>query len=477
MNNDIKSYRKKILRDPLAVLLESCPATNQNTIKTLENLFQEYTDLKTHHKKLKNKSNEISRQIGQALKGDGTTADLKRTMKEHSVQINKLQKNLINTEKQILAFFISDSKSNQETSDHGIEPAHWKKTNIENSRDISVSLMEDGMDEEWDSYVRTHPAATIYHQVKWKQLIQQTHGHGGYYFIARNNHQKIVGILPMIHMKSRLFGNFMISMPYFNYGGAIADHLLIDNMLMSKAKLYAEKLGVSHMEYRDVIKREGLPVRNEKVSMILRLPEQSEELWTGFSAKLRSQIRRAQKEQTTIHCGKENYLDDFYNVFARNMRDLGTPVYGKRFFKNILHTFPEASQIIVIRLGGRPVAAGFLLGHRDVLEIPWASSIRDVNHLSINTLLYWEVLKFAIKNDYKMFDFGRSSIDAGTYRFKQQWGAKPKQLYWHYWLPDNVELPKLNPDNPKYALAINIWKKLPVYLTKWLGPLIVRNLP
>ena len=477
MNNDIKSYRKKILRDPLAALLDFTPEANQDTVNTLENLFRSYTDLKARHKKLKNKSNEVSRLIGPALKDNKTVADLRHTMKNHSVQLKMLKTKLSDTEKQILEFFILDKESNQKTDIQPVKAARWGKTSHETDENITVSLIQDDMCEEWNRYVRNHPAATVYHQLEWKKLIQKSFGHKGYYFIARNKQQKVVGVLPLIHMKSRLFGSFFVSMPYFNYGGAVADQLFIEKKLIVKANSYAEQLGISHIEYRDDISREKLPVRSEKVSMILNLPEQSKELWSGFSAKLRSQIRRPQKEQTTVHCGAENYLDDFYSVFARNMRDLGTPVYGKSFFKNILRLFPEASRIIVVRLEDRPVAAGFLLGNQDMLEIPWASTIRDVNHLSINTLLYWEVLKFAIHNKYKYFDFGRSSLESGTYRFKQQWGAKPKQLYWHYWLADGVELPKLNPDNPKYALAINIWKRIPVFITKWLGPHIVSKLP
>ena len=159
------------------------------------------------------------------------------------------------------------------------------------------------------------------------------------------------------------------------------------------------------------------------------------------------------------------------------MRDLGTPVYSKTFFSNILHSFPEHCQIVIVYMETKPVAAAFLLGYNDTLQIPWASTISDVNHLSMNMLLYWEVLKFAIENRYHYFDFGRSSKNSGTYRFKQQWGAKPKQLYWHYWLAENTELPRLNPDNPKYALAINTWKRIPVFITRLIGPPIVRNLP
>ena len=132
---------------------------------------------------------------------------------------------------------------------------------------------------------------------------------------------------------------------------------------------------------------------------------------------------------------------------------------------------------MVLRLNKQTVAAGFLISHGDMLEIPLASTIRDVNHLSMNMLLYWEVLKFAVDSGFRYFNFGRSSKETGTFRFKQQWGAKPRQLYWHYWLNGSNELPSLNPHNPKYALAINTWKKLPLVLANWLGPRIVRNLP
>jgi FemAB-related protein (PEP-CTERM system-associated) len=252
---------------------------------------------------------------------------------------------------------------------------------------------------------------------------------------------------------------------------------VIEQALIQAANEHAEKIGCSHIEYRDDVRRKSLPVRDEKVNMILPLPHTPDSLLSSFSSKLRSQIGRAQRENTMVDIGGENCLDDFYAVFAQNMRDLGTPVYGKSFFREILLQFDKHSKIVIVRMGKRPVAAAFLLGYKDTLEIPWASTIKDVNHLSVNMLLYWEVLKFAIDNQYQYFDFGRSSKDSGTFRFKQQWGAIPKQCYWHYWLKNNAEMPSLNPNNPKYKLVISLWKKLPVSVTKYIGPNIVKNLP
>ena len=330
---------------------------------------------------------------------------------------------------------------------------------------------------EWNSYVAGNAAASIYHRAEWRELIRTTFGHGGLYYVARDSRGNIVGILPLIRLKSRLFGDFLVSMPYFNYGGAVADHPAIEDKLMQAANEQAGALHVSHIEYRDDTPRTSLPVRSDKVNMILPLPDSDTALWNSFSSKLRAQIKRPQRENPRIHFGHQSCLADFHSVFARNMRDLGTPVYGKSFFRNILDTFPENSRIIVLHLHNRPVAAAFLMGHGDRLEIPWASTVRDANPLSMNMLLYWEVLKFGMQRGFKYFDFGRSSRDSGTFRFKQQWGAQPKQLYWHYWLAEGGELPALNPSNPRYAFLITLWKRLPVFVANRLGPPIVKNLP
>ena len=192
------------------------------------------------------------------------------------------------------------------------------------------------------------------------------------------------------------------------------------------------------------------------------------------SLSIASVVGKPRASQNNVHL---ELLDDFYAVYSRNMRDLGSPVQSKSFIRNILLQFPDNSWLIVIRHQGRPVAGAFLLGCYNTMEIPLASTIRDVNPLSMNMLLYWEVLQLAISKKFSAFDFGRSSKDAGTYRFKKQWGAKPKQLYWHYWLHEGSTLPALNVDNPRYRLVINTWKNLPVWLVNQIGPHLIRHIP
>ncbi|MBI3805587.1 MAG: FemAB family PEP-CTERM system-associated protein [Nitrospirae bacterium] len=343
---------------------------------------------------------------------------------------------------------------------------------------MAVCLFQPKDQPRWDEFVKHSPEATLYHQIGWKEVIEKSFGQRGYYWLAEDPTGKIIGILPVVHLKSLLFGSFMVSLPYFNYGGVCAQEDGTCMELMDAAIEEAKRAGAAHIEFRHQMPIEtDLPVKTAKVSMRLELPASADVLFQSFDAKLRSQIRRPTKEGMEATIGGVEALDSFYDVFSKNMRDLGTPVYSKSFFKNIMDVFPGISWICTVYKEGVPVASGFLLGFKETLEIPWASSLSEYNRFSPNMLLYWTVLKFACERGFKTFDFGRSTEGEGTYRFKAQWGAKPVPLYWHYWIGKEGKLPELNPKNPKYSAAINLWKKLPVGLTKMIGPLIVRNLP
>ncbi len=469
--------RNQIISNPVTAYRALYRNADTQKLQAISQLAERHDDLKRQHQDIQAQTQKLSRLIGTAKKQGEPIDTLIHTMQEHSAQLKAIVNQQLHVEEDLLKYF--DLPPAGEESPNPPAPAfdtHRYSASAVDEQDLSIEHLDAGL-AEWNTYVASNPAASIYHRSEWRELIHKTFGHDCLYLLARDRNKGVVGVLPLAHLNSRLFGNFMISMPYFNYGGAVADHPLIEQRLMEAANAHAAQAGIDHIEYRDTLPREGLPVRSNKVCMLLTLPKEQDVLWHSFSSKLRAQIRRPQREQPDVRCGGLECLDDFYAVFTRNMRDLGTPVYGKAFFRNILQTFTEHSRIISIHLHNRPVAAAFLLGYRGRLEIPWASSIRQVNHLSMNMLLYWEVLKFAIDHQYTVFDFGRSSRDSGTYRFKQQWGAQPVQLYWHYWLNDAAELPELNPDNPKYALAISLWKRLPVPVANRIGPSLVKYLP
>lgn len=473
--------RKILLHDPVTKYQQLNPQASDKSLAALTDLCQQYAETSQQLKEHQNKSKKISREIGEAKRASQPCEKLLQLMQLQSAESKNIKNQLTTITRHISRYFESDSITEESPSTENpsaknhLPPTriHTKQSSVDNS--TSIALLNNEFTA-WNKYVESNPAASLYHRAEWKNLILKVFNHESYYFYAICN-KKIVGVLPLVRLNSRLFGDFMVSMPYFNSGGAIANNLAVEQKLMQTASNHAKKIGVSHIEYRDDIRRNELPVRDEKVNMILSLPNTPDILWNSFSSKLRSQVRRAQRENITIDIGSPDNFNSFYIVFAKNMRDLGTPVYSKLFFKHILKTFPRHSKIIVIHLNNKPVATAFLLGHKTTLEIPWASTIKEVNHLSINMLLYWEVLKFAIENNYHYFDFGRSSKNSGTFQFKQQWGAKPKQCYWHYWLKDGAELPSLNPNNPKYKLLISLWKKIPVSITKYIGPNIVKNLP
>lgn len=332
--------------------------------------------------------------------------------------------------------------------------------------------------EAWDRYVQAHPAASNYHRYGWRDVIEGSFGHRCHYLAARGNDRAICGILPLVLMESRIFGRFLISLPFFNYGGMLCDRPEIGEALLAETVRLQQELGAEYTELRHVEPTAGnLPTKERKVAMLLELSGDADTLWQGFNAKLRNQIRKAEKNDLTATVGGEELLADFYTVFARNMRDLGTPVYGRSFFSRILTTFPDCARIIAVNLQGKPVAAGLVSWFRGTMEIPWASSIRRYNPLCPNNLLYWTALQFSLTNCCRKFDFGRSTPGEGTYNFKKQWGARPLQLHWQYLLPEGTAMPELNTKNPKYDLAIRIWQKLPLPITRLLGPQIVRSIP
>jgi serine/alanine adding enzyme len=330
----------------------------------------------------------------------------------------------------------------------------------------------------WDAFVRQHPRSSAYHLYGWRRVFSRGLKAPARYLVATDRKKTVVGLLPLVHLRSPWFGNFLVSVPYANFGGALSDSVDIENALMRSSGQLAKELGASHVEFRDTTQRcDEWPVRLDKVEMIRRLESDPEELTRNLGGKLRAQAKRPLREGATLARGRHELLDEFYSVFSVNMRDLGTPSHAKSFFGLILDCMAPAAELLVVRLGDKPVAAGLLVHHGKRTEIPSASSLREFNRYGVNMYLYSECLKAAIERGSTEFDFGRSSPDSGTYRFKKQWGAEPQQLYWHYWLRDGAEPPNLSPSNPKYELAIKVWQHLPLWLTNRLGPAIVRKLP
>jgi serine/alanine adding enzyme len=328
----------------------------------------------------------------------------------------------------------------------------------------------------WDGLVAA-AGGTLYHRNATLDAVAATFRHRVYRLGAWRG-ADLVGVLPLVRLTSLVFGDYLVSVPLFNYGGPVATDEAAAARLLERAAGLVDELGVSHAEIRCAASvHAGWEQRTDKVAMRLRLAASADAQFAGFSAKLRAQIRRPGKDGFSVRSGGAELLDAFYRVFAINMRDLGTPVYPKRFFANMLAAWKDVSRIVCVEREGRTVAAGLLVRDRDSVEIPWASSLREFNRFGVNMLLYWESIQFAIATGAAWFDFGRSSRGSGTFRFKAQWGAEPLQLNWHYRSRVGGGLPNLTPNNPKYRLALALWRRLPVAVSNRLGPWLARGLP
>ncbi len=324
------------------------------------------------------------------------------------------------------------------------------------------------------------------HDPGWLKVLRESMGHLTMSVIAREGGPGgvIVGYLPLALVTSRLFGRFLVSLPYLNRAGIVAADAGVRNDIFEAATGLADRFVVQYLELR----HQGHTLdhasishnRDDKVQMMLGLPQESEELWSGYSAKVRNQIRKGDKAGLSISFGGAELLDGFYSVFSINMRDLGTPVYPRNLFGSILDTFGGGAELAVVSHDGRAVA-GALLVHAEVggvveTQVPSASSLRDAKHTNANMWMYHQLLKRGVTHGAGVFDFGRSTPDSGTYRFKKQWGAVPKPATWQYYLRQG-DVAAVRPDNPKYQRRIAAWQRLPVWVTRLVGPRIVRGIP
>lgn len=341
----------------------------------------------------------------------------------------------------------------------------------------ALRIRSDVAPDAWDEYVARMPAASAYHFWRWRAVFEQAFGHETRYLAATRG-TAIAGVLPLVLFRSVVFGRFIVSLPFVNYGGIVADDREAADALVAETDRIARAGGYEHVELRHRERaRQDLVAKQHKVAMIMPLAPTSAAAWDGLDRKVRNQIRKAQKSGLTAAAGDAGRLDDFYGIFARNMRDLGTPVYGRVFFERVLQACGDRAAVFVVERDGAPAAAAIALWHRSTIEVPWASSLGEFRSLCPNHMLYWSIIEWAIDRGFSHLDFGRSTPNEGTYHFKRQWGAVAAPMHWEYQLLRRSALPDQSPKNPKFRAAIEAWKRCPLWLTNALGPHIVRSIP
>lgn len=342
---------------------------------------------------------------------------------------------------------------------------------------LSVSLCPAENSGDWNDFLAQRPGGSFYHLYEWLQINEQGLGHRNIFLIARDS-AGVRGVLPLTLVTSPMFGRILCSMPFVNYGGPCASDADASDALIQAARRQASELKVDYLELRCAAALDtDMPVSTRKISMTIELAADPDTLWNGFTSKHRKNVKRAYKNNLAVETGGIELLPTFYSVMEDSWRNLGTPLYARDYFERVLRTFPHNTRVFVCRRADEPVAVA-LTGHfNGIVEGLWAGGSAAARQLDANYVLYWEMISDACRRGYRSFHLGRSTSESGGEEFKRKWNAQATQLYWYFHRPDGGPMPALNVDNPKYRLAINAWRRLPLWMTRLIGPPIARAIP
>ncbi|RMF99164.1 MAG: FemAB family PEP-CTERM system-associated protein [Gammaproteobacteria bacterium] len=326
----------------------------------------------------------------------------------------------------------------------------------------------------WDAYVEAHPGGSFFHLSGWETILADFFHHRTHYLLAEAG-GRLQGLIPLAEVRSRLFGNRLVSVPLGVYGGALADDEAVETALRDAAIELAEQRRVDHLELRHLQPRPGLPTVDRYVRFRRAIHADADANMAEIPRKQRAMIRKAMRKGLQAGFGRDTGV--FYRLYAESLRNLGTPVLPRAYFEQLHAVFGAACEQLTVRdAGGRPVASVLSFYFRDEVLPYYGGGSAAARALSANDFMYWELMCHAAARGVRRFDFGRSRVGAGSYHFKRHWGFEPEPLHYQYHLRQGQALPNASPDNPRFQLAIRCWQRLPLRLTTWLGPLVARQL-
>jgi FemAB-related protein (PEP-CTERM system-associated) len=327
----------------------------------------------------------------------------------------------------------------------------------------------------WDAFVEASPAATFFHLSGWQTVLQKSFSYRPcHYYIERNG--QICGILPLLHIKSRLFGNRLTSTPFCVGGSPVSESAEIDDLLDRKAISLLGEFSADYIEYRDPHReRAGWIKQSDLYATFLgELDADADRQLKRIPRKQRAVLRKAMNSEALTWTLDED-TDDLYALYAVSVRNLGTPVFPKRYFRNLKLEFGDACEVLTVRHQGRPVNSVVSFYFRDRVMPYYTGSLPEARTLGANDLMYWQVMRRAVERGCKVFDFGRSKVGTGPYHFKRNWGFEPRSVIHQFYLRDGREMPHVNPTNPKYRALIELWRRLPLPVANALGPYLVKG--
>ncbi|MFK5949675.1 MAG: FemAB family PEP-CTERM system-associated protein [Methylococcales bacterium] len=338
-----------------------------------------------------------------------------------------------------------------------------------------IKTLDDSSIQQWDEFVENSSSATFFHKAGWKEVIEKAFGHKTY-FLYTEEQGKITGILPLVHIKSFLFGNSLNSCAFCVYGGIVANNKETYDQLDQKACELAEELGVGHLEMRN--QTQLTPDRPHKelyVTFRKELAEDEEKNMLAIPRKQRAVIRKGIKAGLVSEIDPE--IDRFYQAYSTSVRNLGTPVFAKKYFALLKQVFKEQCEILtVLDKNGTLIASVMSFYFKDEVLPYYGGGTEYARAVQGNDFMYWEVMRRAVGKGIKIFDYGRSKEGTGSYRFKKHWGFEPKPLFYEFYLVKSDSIPDINPLNPKYQIFIAAWKRLPLSVSQVVGPWLAKDL-
>ena len=340
--------------------------------------------------------------------------------------------------------------------------------------EIRVSELRPGDEAGWDEFVEACPEATFFHRVGWKRVLERAFGHTGHYLLARVD-GRIQGVLPLVHMRSLLFGNALISTPFCVYGGPAANSMSARDALVEAACDLARELGVDYLELRNrqPVRRDW-PGKDLYVTFRREIDPDPEVNLLAIPRRQRAMVRKGIKAGLVGEI--DNDIERLFMVYSESVRNLGTPVFPRRYFRILREEFGQDCDVLTVTHSGRAIASVMSFYFRDEVLPYYGGGTLEARNLKGNDFMYWELMRRSCERGIRVFDYGRSKKGTGSYSFKKNWGFEPVPLYYEYYLVKARQVPDISPKNPKYRLFIKLWSRLPLPVSRVLGPLIARNL-
>lgn len=330
---------------------------------------------------------------------------------------------------------------------------------------------------DWNEFVDGDSCASIFHRLEWQRVIAQAYKHEAIYLtVEEENH--IQGVLPLFLIRSRFFGRALVSLPFTDYGGILAKSAAASAAILNEALSVAKSVGADYLQLRQRAPLAGLSgIPAEKVTMLLGLSRDPEEIWTRLPSERRNRIKKAKRAGLIGRFVGADDLQQFYRVFSENMRDIGSPVHSFLFFQVMMEELGSRARVLLVEHSDKVIGAAVCLFFRDTIYIPWVSSLRRCFSLNPNMVLYWTAIEYACNQGFRTLDFGRSSRNSGTLEFKRQWGAELFELGWQSFPLNGGAVPSFAGKGQKERFLIECWKRLPLGVSNILGPWVRRQIP